>query len=731
MVFESKGWTDLVHLVEESNSYLPQIKGKNIKMLLGPGGAGKSTTIHFLNGNAMTLQSGEKIPQLKNPLPTEFEKIEIGSESKLKTKYLSVVDSWPAQCKAEILVDTPGFSFTEETAVDVGNMISLTNILKHCSHAFLILLIPFTYLTVERDSLGKLLHFVHSLFRSTNDISPDSLLVAFTHVPESRDQSPESTIKAALDSVSCSYLIENECTDAVNVMLDIIVDEIGVHALNPFQHGAAFKPFRALLKDGLSANKFQQQLPSHILEFVRSNLKHTEETVSYYLNFELETLSAILEAFVSLKDYIPDVGESLRNCCNQVETWVDKTGQDLISQFQSSMVLGNVKKKLCVLLCWFKEKLKEMGERNLIKHLKPELMNENDFTRQIINKCWEFAQSVTGGPERTPQETEAKRSVLLRVQKRLPWNGLTQILEKTKEFAPRFSSARAEVRDWVENNQFSKLQQWLGLYRDRLETLIEAGEVPVVGWLQLAEKIQAKYAYKSKAEAEVDANTREREQLAEQIKTLQRRVEKLEIRHKQLQQQIQIINEIGLEAESVALLGRCEAKAITKLHNKMENPYFMEALDFEDVSTVFSMFEMDALFARFKKNDIDKNLEVTVVSSVAYLQKHLELEFSEAVELQWKLKLLENKEKGVARHLSKCRICASNNLSVLLREYGMNAADSKEIEAKMRGWKGYFLATANPANAAEALKLTASQRQKFTTCLVRIQRLHNWLPEYD
>ena len=157
----------------------------------------------------------------------------------------------------------------------------------------------------------------------------------------------------------------------------------------------------------------------------------------------------------------------------------------------------------------------------------------------------------------------------------------------------------------------------------------------------------------------------------------------------------------------------------------------MEEFDAEDVSTVFSMFGMDDLFARFRKNETENNLELTRITPVEQLQKNMELEFSEAVEMKWKLKLLKKGEKGAARHMGKCSVCSSNKIAVMLREYGIQGADSKEMEEKMKGWKGYFLATVNAASAGLALGLVGGQKAKLGSCLLKIQRAHQWEHQDD
>src|SRR3990167_3267848 len=237
----------------------------------------------------------------------------------------------------------------------------------------------------------------------------------------------------------------------------------------------------------------------------------------------------------------------------------------------------------------------------------------------------------------------------------------------------------------MENEEFPKLKQWLEQSRNQLEALFDAGEVPVVGWLQLTDIINNKDASKRKLEAELGQNTRQCEQLLAQISDLQQKHDELANRNTQLQTQMKKMEEITMleaERQSIGILCEKEAASLNKVQQKMQNEYFMEEFDAEDVSTVFSMFGMDDLFARFRKNETDNNLEVTMITPTSELQNNMQLPFAEAVEMQWKLKLLENREKGVERHLEKCSICRSTKIGLILREYGMPEAVSKELEAK-------------------------------------------------
>ena len=73
----------------------------------------------------------------------------------------------------------------------------------------------------------------------------------------------------------------------------------------------------------------------------------------------------------------------------------------------------------------------------------------------------------------------------------------------------------------MKHNGFQKLQNWLKESRNQLESLFDAGELPVSGWLALADKIIDKDQTKRNLGAELDENARESQQIEEQIKNLQ------------------------------------------------------------------------------------------------------------------------------------------------------------------------------------------------------------------
>ena len=278
----------------------------------------------------------------------------------------------------------------------------------------------------------------------------------------------------------------------------------------------------------------------------------------------------------------------------------------------------------------------------------------------------------------------------------------------------------------MESGEFARLHEWIGKSREKLEGLFEKGEIPVVGWLQLADSIKSTGPLKGKLETELQGNAIQRNQVAEQIKILFQSQQALENKNKILQQQrneMLQISALASESHWIDILCKKETAALAKVKETMKNEYFMEEFDAEDVSTLFSIFNMDHLFANFSKNDT-YNLDLAVLAPVKDLQNKMGLEFEEAITFQWKLKLLEKGEEGVARHLKQCSICRPTKVGELLREYGMLAADAKEIEGKLTGWKGYFLVTVNPATME--LDLTADKQSKLASLLLKIRRRHKW-----
>ena len=166
-----------------------------------------------------------------------------------------------------------------------------------------------------------------------------------------------------------------------------------------------------------------------------------------------------------------------------------------------------------------------------------------------------------------------------------------------------------------------------------------------------------------------------------------------------------------------------EKKMVAQLHEKME---LLQNLECDDISTVFSLFQMDDLFFKFKKQEKKILVAGIIHFTIDELIKDLDLAWTDAVEMYFKFQLLKNGEYSVDRHFSKCSICRTMNICLLLKEYGVefDANERTYLEEKCRDWEGYFLVVLNVVNAVKLLELPKNLQGKVLAVLNTIQRLH-------
>ena len=117
------------------------IKDKEIILLLGHLGSGKSTTVHFLAGSRMELTK-VKLKEGNNSYINHINPSNIDNEelrnvvssclAKSETRYITPVRIKLREIGVEtdkesiILVDTPGFEASEGVEVDIANGIGIT-----------------------------------------------------------------------------------------------------------------------------------------------------------------------------------------------------------------------------------------------------------------------------------------------------------------------------------------------------------------------------------------------------------------------------------------------------------------------------------------------------------------------------------------------------------------------------------------------------------------------------
>ena len=288
---------------------------------------------------------------------------------------------------------------------------------------------------------------------------------------------------------------------------------------------------------------------------------------------------------------------------------------------------------------------------------------------------------------------------------------------------------RGKVRKWLEDNKFEELLNFLKSEKEP-ERGLETGRIPVTGWGNLSCKIQESSGLTKTLKTKLDQTERDLKAINEKIKELNEQKTKLTNYQNDIASEIRLNEEMSKLKEvegRISLLANMESKLVKNITTKLQEENFVEMLEFQESSTLFSLLQMDHLFAKFNKNEVVGTIETLSMAPIPALQAHLGYTNAEAVEMAFKMKLLLNRELSVNDHMKKCSICATNNISRLLEEYGI--ADSKErssIVASLKAWKAYFLVTINPVNAAFDLALSPHLAAKFLKVMTLMQKIHRW-----
>jgi predicted GTPase len=147
--FDFQEFFHLYSLVDETAK---EIKDKDIVLLLGSTGSGKSTTTHYLCGSLL-----EKVVSEKNKLEhiqavkivcRDLQKVKISNASRSETRYITPIKVeldkiGSSQKKTVILVDSPGAEDTESYEVDIANMLGIIKAIHHAKTVRPIILVSF------------------------------------------------------------------------------------------------------------------------------------------------------------------------------------------------------------------------------------------------------------------------------------------------------------------------------------------------------------------------------------------------------------------------------------------------------------------------------------------------------------------------------------------------------------------------------------------------------------
>ena len=207
---------EIMGFVKTAKDAAKLIHGKDIILLVGETGSGKSTTIQFLAGCKMTKikvesEPGKSLehivvtepinnPGLKNVISSPRNKSEARSIIPVTIQLKDIIGSHKRE--EIILCDEPGFGDTASSEIDIANSVGVIEAIKGCKSVKILALSIYRRFDDRGQGIHKLSHLLIKMI-STGQDRLHTILYGFTKYP------PTTDISALLADIKRSQADEN------------------------------------------------------------------------------------------------------------------------------------------------------------------------------------------------------------------------------------------------------------------------------------------------------------------------------------------------------------------------------------------------------------------------------------------------------------------------------------------------------------------------------------------
>ncbi|CAF3745049.1 unnamed protein product, partial [Rotaria sp. Silwood1] len=346
---------EIQRLVREAEKTAESIRGKEIILLIGETGTGKSTTIQFLTGSKMKktrieIASGRFLEHItldgtpKNP---QLNRISSSALNKSETRYITPVTvplkdiPGAYENDAITLCDAPGFSDTAGPEVDIANSLGVIEALKGTESVKLLALSSYKSLGDRGQGIQKLAEILIHMVRGI-DNKLTAIVYAFTKYP------PETDINALLIDIKRSKVDTNSSLRSNSAFMAVLIDMIektehGAFKINPIK-GNPKELIRQLRRiKGIQDSKdvFHFSMTEETRATIDKHVRRDRSGISYAMkNKDNKLLLYYLNDLKILKDLIKkyDIPEAYEQSISSISESISRYCAEEKEKFNRVMI---------------------------------------------------------------------------------------------------------------------------------------------------------------------------------------------------------------------------------------------------------------------------------------------------------------------------------------------------------------------------------------------------------
>lgn len=233
---------EIQRYIKRSEQTATLIRDKDIILLIGTTGSGKSTTVLFLTGTKMKETQVEICPgKFLAHITTDGPMINPGlidvkssPLSKSETRFLipvtiSLKDIFHSYETDEIILcDAPGFDDTESPEIDIANCVGVIRALKHCKSVKILALSSYRSLGDRGEGIQQLINILINMIDGIEN-RLNSILYGFTKYPSEID------IYAILSDIKTSRIDSDPLLRSNTSFITILNDMIEKTRIDPIK----------------------------------------------------------------------------------------------------------------------------------------------------------------------------------------------------------------------------------------------------------------------------------------------------------------------------------------------------------------------------------------------------------------------------------------------------------------------------------------------------------------